>query len=90
MAIPVAILYVSGIATMVKNAGTAISNRFQSIFPKEETIKTPTMTNAGVVTGEVITDNNGKKKIDKTNNAPVTNEANPVLAPAATPAVDST
>jgi hypothetical protein len=89
IAIPVAILYDNGMAIIVKKAGTAISNFAQSIFPKDETISTPTMIKAGAVTAVVTTDNNGKKKIDKINSPAVTSEANPVLAPAATPAVDS-
>ena len=89
MAIPVAILYDNGIAIIVKNAGTAISKRVHSIFPNEETINTPTIINAGAVTAAVTTDNNGKKNSDKINNPAVTSEANPVLAPAATPAEDS-
>src|SRR3954463_11851210 len=82
-------LYDSGMAIIVKNAGTAISNFFQSIFPKEDTINTPTIIKAGAVTGAVTTDNNGKKKSDKIKNPAVTNDANPVLAPDATPADDS-
>lgn len=88
-AIPVAILNESGIAIIVRKAGTAISKRDQSIFANEETISTPTITNAAEVTGAVTTDSNGKKNRESKNNAAVTNDANPVLAPAATPAEDS-
>ena len=89
IAIPVAILYVNGIAIIVKNAGTAISNRFHSILFKDETINTPTIIKAGAVTAEVITDNTGEKNKASKNNTPVTIAANPVRAPAATPALDS-
>lgn len=74
---------------MVKKAGTAISNRVQSIFPNEETINTPTIIKAGAVTADVITDKTGKKKRDKRKNPAVTNDAKPVFAPDATPADDS-
>ena len=47
------------------------------------------MINAGAVTAAVTTDNNGKKNNERIKNPAVTNEANPVLAPAATPADDS-
>ena len=89
MAIPVAMLYVRGIAIIVKNAGTAISNLVHSILPSVDTISTPTIINAGAVTSEVMTNNNGEKNKASKNRTPVTIEANPVLAPAATPADDS-
>ena len=65
-------LYERGIVIIVKNAGTAISNFFQSIFPNEDTINTPTIINAGAVTADVTTCNNGKKKSDKRKHAAVT------------------
>lgn len=89
IAIPVAILYERGIAIIVKKEGTAISNRVQSIFPKEETINTPTIIKAGAVTGDVTTDNTGKKNSERIKNPAVTKDAKPVLAPDATPADDS-
>ena len=76
--------------TMVKNAGTAISNLSHSINLKEEAIMTPTIISAGAVTAEVTTDKIGKKNNAKMKHAAVTNEAKPVFAPAATPALDST
>lgn len=88
-AIPVAMLYVSGIAIIVKKDGTAISKRFHSIFPKEDTMSTPTIINAGAVTGDVTTDNTGKKNNDNKKNPAVTSAAKPDLAPEATPADDS-
>ena len=75
---------------IVKKAGTAISNWDQLIFPKEETISTPTMIKAGAVTGDVIIDKTVKKNIDSKKNPAVTSAANPVRAPAATPDDDST
>lgn len=74
----------------VKKAGTAISNLSHSIFFNEAAIMTPTIINAGAVTAEVTTDNNGKKKIERTKSKPVTTAAKPLRAPAATPEVDST
>ena len=85
IAIPVAILSLSGIVMIVRNAGTAISKRFHSILPRLDTIRIPTMISAGAVTSDVITSNNGEKKSAKRNNTPVTTDAKPVLAPAATP-----
>jgi hypothetical protein len=75
---------------IVKNAGTAISNFSQSILPKDETINTPTTINAGAVTADVTTLNNGKKNSDSKKNKPVTTAAKPERAPAATPDEDST
>lgn len=83
-------LYVSGIAIIVKNAGTAISNLVQSILLRFATISTPTMIKAGAVTCEVITLSTGEKNSDSKNKTPVTIAAKPLLAPAATPALDST
>lgn len=74
---------------IVKKAGTAISKRDQFIFPKDETISTPTIIRAGAVTGAVTTSNSGKKNKDRMKNPAVTKDANPVLAPVATPADDS-
>ena len=56
---------------IVKKAGTATSKRFQSIFFKDETIKIPTIINAGAVTEGVITPNNGDKKSANKNNIAV-------------------
>ena len=58
-AIPVAILLVNGIMMIVKNAGTATSILFHSIFLREPHINTPTIINAGAVTADVTTDNKG-------------------------------
>ena len=54
MAIPVAILYVSGIEIIVRML-VLQSRIFQSISPKEETIKIPTIIKAGAVTAGVTT-----------------------------------
>lgn len=88
-AIPVAILYDSGIMIIIKKAGTASSKRAHSILPNEETIRTPTIINAGAVTAEVTTDSTGKKNIESRKKPAVTSAANPVLAPEATPEDDS-
>lgn len=89
-AIPVAIEPVKGIMIIVRKAGTANSKRFQSICPNEDTIKTPTIISAGAVTALVTTDNTGEKNNASKNKIPVTIEAKPVRAPAATPEDDST
>jgi len=89
IAIPVAILYVSGMEIIVKNAGTAISNFFQSISPKDETIKIPTIIKAGAVTAAVTTLSNGEKNSASKKNPAVTTAVNPERPPAATPADDS-
>src|SRR5699024_12245663 len=69
-AIPVAILYVKGIAAIVKKAGTATSNLSHSICCKDFDIITPTIINAGAVTSTVIIDNKGEKnKASKKNPA---------------------
>lgn len=73
----------------VKNAGTAISNFFQSISPIDEAINTPTMIKAGAVTGAVMTLNSGEKNKASKNKIPVTTAENPERPPAATPADDS-
>src|SRR5699024_251950 len=77
-------------AMMVMKAGTAISSRFHSISPMTETISTPTMMSAGAVTLAVTTLRSGEKNNDKANRPATTTAVNPVLAPEATPAVDST
>src|SRR5699024_684532 len=89
IAIPVAMLYVSGMATIVKKAGTAISNRSHAIFFNDEDIKIPTMTKAGVVTSEVTTLNSGEKNNARMKNPAATTAVNPERPPAPTPAVDS-
>lgn len=88
-AIPVAIEYDNGIMIIVINAGTATSNFFQSISAKLAAIKTPTTTNAGVVTALVTTSISGLKNIANKKQKPVTTLANPVRAPTATPELDS-
>src|SRR5699024_6894787 len=90
IAIPVAILYVNGIAIIVKNAGTAISNLSQSICFKAVDINTPTIINAGAVTSTVMICSNGENNNANKKNPAVTTDANPVLPPTPTPEVDST
>ena len=74
---------------IVINAGTATSNRFQLISAKFAAINTPTTTSAGVVTALVTTAINGLKNSANKKQNPVTILAKPVLAPTATPEVDS-
>ena len=68
----------------------AISILSHSISLSEDTINAPTIIIAGAVTAGVTTANNGEKNNASKNHIPVTTEASPVRAPAATPAVDST
>src|SRR5699024_1126902 len=89
-AIPVAILYDSGIMNTVKKAGTAISNWLNGILVKFEAISAPTMMSAGAVTSDVEGPIIGEKNTAERNSSAVTILANPVRAPAAPPAVDST
>lgn len=89
-AIPVAILYDSGMTNIVTNAGNATSNSFHLILAKFDAISAPTMISAGAVTSDVNITMSGEMNIASKNNTPVTTAANPVRAPAATPAVDST
>ena len=86
-AIPVAMLYESGIVINVKNAGIATSSFFQSISPIEDTINTPTIINAGAVTGAVTTLNNGEKNSDSKNKIPVTTAEKPASAVTLSPPV---
>ena len=74
---------------IVIKAGTATSNCFQFISAKLAAISTPTTTKAGVVTALVTTSINGLKNNANKKQTPVTILANPVLAPTATPEVDS-
>ena len=74
---------------IVIKAGTATSNCFQFISAKLAAINTPTTTKAGVVTALVTTSINGLKNNANKKQIPVTILANPVLAPTATPEVDS-
>ncbi len=60
IAIPVAILDVSGIEIITKNAGTAISNLSHSICLRAVDIKTPTIIKADAVTCGVTTFSNGE------------------------------
>lgn len=74
---------------IVMKAGTATSKLFQFISAKFAAINTPTTTKAGVVTALVTTAINGLKNSAYRKQQPVTILANPVLAPTATPEVDS-
>ena len=90
MAIPSEILYIKGMHKIHKYAGIASVISLKSISKIEEIIKNPTKINAGAVAKAGMAQNIGAKKMDSKNKHPLTTEANPVLAPAATPAEDST
>src|SRR5699024_4664382 len=90
IAIPVAILYVSGIAIIVKKEGTAISNLSHSISFKAVDISTPTIISAGAVTSSVTTCNKGEKNSASKKNSAVTTDVTPVRPQTPTPEVDST
>src|SRR5690625_2422862 len=83
-------LYVSGMAMIVKKEGTAISKRSHSIFFRAVDIRIPTIIKAGAVTSTVITASNGEKNNASKKKPAVTMEAKPVRPPTPTPAVDST
>ena len=83
--IPSAMLYISGIAKIVKYAGTASVRSLKSMSTTADSIKNPTKINAGAVANPGIAQKIGEKKIASRNKKPVTTEASPVLAPSATP-----
>src|SRR5699024_9307464 len=87
---PVAILYVSGIAIIVKKEGTAISNLSHSISFKAVDMSTPTIISAGAVTSSVTTCNKGEKNSASKKKPAVTTEVNPVRPPTPTPEVGFT
>lgn len=83
-------LYVKGIATMAKNAGSAFVGSFKSIFRIGSIMKSPTIIKAGAIADSGTSFASGtKKRVDKIAR-PVTTEENPVFPPDATPAADST
>src|SRR5690606_36087224 len=83
-------LDVSGIIIIVTKAGMATSGRCQLIFLIPLAIKAPTIISAGAVTADVITESSGEKNRETANKAAIIIEVNPVLPPAAIPALDST
>src|SRR3712207_1772427 len=87
---PILILYVKGIIIIIIKAGTKV---FKSLKSKNCTflnIYTPTIIRAGAVAYPGTTPTKGANTKDNTNRIAVTTDANPVLAPAAIPAEDST
>ena len=75
---------------IVINAGIPSVGSSKSIPFTFFSIRKPTKTRAGAVAQAGIIANTGLKKSATRNRNPVTTEARPVLAPAATPDVDST
>src|SRR5699024_1712041 len=92
MAIPVAMLDVSGIVNRIANAGKASSKVFQSILANPSIMKEPTIINTGAVIAgtSAITLITGVKNMDRINSPATTMDVSPVLPPAVTPDVDST
>lgn len=91
-AIPVAILDVSGIVKMIKNAGNDSSNDSHSISFTTPIIKLPTIINAGAVIADTP-DNaltNGPKKAASINKIATVKVVSPERPPTATPDDDST
>ena len=91
-AIPVEILEVSGITSIIKNAGNASSKFDQSIWRTDAIINVPTIINTGEVIAETveIDDTSGEKNEAAANKTATVKVVNPVRPPAATPAEDST
>lgn len=88
--IPSAMLYIRGIHTIVRYAGTDSLKSLKSISSIAETIKNPTYKSAGAVANPGMEINIGENKTARRNMSPVTTDARPVLAPAPTPAELST
>lgn len=83
-------LYIKGINSRQRYAGIASLKSWKSTSTIAEIIKNPTKMSAGAVANPGMAQNIGEKKIESKNKTPVTTEARPVLAPAATPAELST
>src|SRR5690606_25175467 len=86
---PLAMEYVNGIATIVRNAGSATAKLVRSIALICEIISAPTITSAGAAASTGTTSYSGVKNIASRNNPPVTTFARPVRAPSAMPEADS-
>ncbi len=82
-------LYVSGMATIVRKAGTAISSLSHSMKRRDEAISTPTIIKAAAVTSSVTTAKRGEKNRAVKKHPAVTTEVKPERPPAATPEEDS-
>ena len=79
-------LNVSGIISIVRNAGTAIIGSVQAISAAFVIIMLPTRINAGAVAAEGITPTSGATNRAARNSSPVTIAVTPLRPPAATPA----
>ena len=88
--IPSAILYVSGIIIIVKNAGIDSVKSSKSIFIIGEIMNNPTIINAGAVAAAGIIIKTGAKNKAKANIPATVNAVIPVFPPSATPAALST
>ena len=78
-------LYIKGIASIARYAGTASVISSKSIEMIEEIIKNPTKINAGAVAKDGIAVKIGANTIANKNSRPVTIADKPVRPPAATP-----
>ena len=78
-------LYMSGIASRHKYAGTDSVISVKSMLTTVETIKNPTKMSAGAVAKFGMEQNSGERTMDTRNKNPVTTDARPVLAPSPTP-----
>ena len=90
-AIPVAMLEVSGMLKIMRNAGNASSISFHLILATAPIIKLPTIINAGAVIEDKpeIALTSGPKNAAMINRIATVTVVSPVLPPAATPADDS-
>ena len=84
---PLAMLNVSGIVIIVRNAGTATSGSSHCDLAHQlAIIRLPTMISAGAVAAAGIAPTTGATNSATTNSSPVTIAVTPVRPPAATPA----
>jgi len=83
---PLAMLNVSGIAIMVRNAGMATTESVQRISVTVVIIMLPTMMSAGAVAAAGIAPTSGASQSAARKSSPVTMAVTPVRPPAATPA----
>ena len=83
---PLAMLKVSGMAIIVRNAGMAMTASSQSISFIGDIMRLPTTINAGAVAAAGTAPINGAMNNMAANNKPVTIAVTPVRPPVATPA----
>ncbi len=87
---PFAIEYVSGITTIVRNAGSAAPKSVHSMSFTCATMSAPTTTSPAAATSSGTTwVSSGVRNIDARNSSPVTTEAMPVRAPSPMPDAES-